>query len=168
MRDLCSRFYAHPKTLKVSSGNGFIAPLFSLTYDCSHSVVAQCFSFGWFKITDEATCLTMMPPAKRKRVTVIASRLGIDCAEKSLIRLGFDSKSHFAKTQLMSKSTVDKFFNRQPIQLDSFKAICEALKIEDWRSIAELEPLVAQYASEASEKEAELDVVEAIASQPMI
>ncbi|MEP0873693.1 pentapeptide repeat-containing protein [Trichocoleus desertorum AS-A10] len=67
----------------------------------------------------------------------------------------------------MSKSTVDKFFNRQPIQLDSLKAICEALRIEDWRTIAELEPLVAQCASEASKKEAELDVVEAIASQPM-
>ncbi|MEP0873695.1 pentapeptide repeat-containing protein [Trichocoleus desertorum AS-A10] len=109
----------------------------------------------------------MMPPAKRRRVTVTALPVGIDRAEKSLLRLGFESKSNFAKAQLIGKSTVDKFFNRQPIQLDTFKRICEALKIEDWRSIAELEPLVAQFASEAPGKEVELDVVEAIASQPM-
>jgi uncharacterized protein YjbI with pentapeptide repeats len=110
----------------------------------------------------------MMPPAKRRRVTVTASPVGIDRAEKSLLRLGFESKSNFARAQLIGKSTVDKFFNRQPIQLDTFKRICKALRIEDWRGVAELEPLVAQCASEAAEEEAELDVVvEAIASQPM-
>ncbi|WP_313929987.1 pentapeptide repeat-containing protein [Trichocoleus sp. FACHB-262] len=95
-----------------------------------------------------------------------ASPVGIDRAEKSLLRQGFESKSNFAKTQLIGKSTVDKFFNRQPIQLDTFKRICKALKIEDWRSVAELESLVAQCELEAAGEEVELDVAEAIASQP--
>jgi uncharacterized protein YjbI with pentapeptide repeats len=108
-----------------------------------------------------------MLPAKRRRVTVTASPVGIDRAEKSLLRLGFESKSNFARAQLIGKSTVDKFFNRQPIQLDTFKRICKALRIKDWRGVAELEPLVAQCASEAAEEEAELEVVEAVVSQPM-
>ena len=126
------------------------------------------FSFGWFKMADVVICSTAMPPAKRKRVTVTASVQGIDRAEKELIRLGFDSKSSFAKAQLMGKSAVDRFFNRQPIQPDSFKRICEGLRIADWRSVAELEPLVAQCGLAHPENVAEVDVVtEAIVSQPM-
>ncbi|NEN98828.1 MAG: pentapeptide repeat-containing protein [Moorea sp. SIO3I7] len=51
------------------------------------------------------------------------------------MRLGFESKSKFAKSQLIGRSTVTKFFQSQPIQLDSFKRICQALKL-DWREIA--------------------------------
>lgn len=114
------------------------------------------FSFGWFKMADVVFCSTTMPPAKRRRGTVIASRAGIDRAEKALLRMGFGSKSNFAKAQLMGKSTIDRFFNRHPIQLDSFKRICDGLNIEDWRSIAELEPLVEQCGLADSEKVAGL------------
>ncbi|AOW98657.1 hypothetical protein BJP34_03640 [Moorena producens PAL-8-15-08-1] len=64
-----------------------------------------------------------------------ASSKGIEKAEKALIRLGFDSKSNFAKSQRLSRSTVTKFFNFKSIQLDSLKRICQALTL-DWKEIA--------------------------------
>ncbi|QKQ75599.1 pentapeptide repeat-containing protein [Nostoc sp. TCL240-02] len=72
---------------------------------------------------------------KKKKITITASPKGIHVAENALIRLGFESKLNFAKSQLLSRSTVTKFFKGEPIQLDSFKRICEALKL-DWREIA--------------------------------
>ncbi|MFN6572377.1 pentapeptide repeat-containing protein [Dendronalium sp. ChiSLP03b] len=74
---------------------------------------------------------------KNKKITYTASPEGISKAERALKRLGFESKSNFAKSQLISRSTVTNFFQRKPIQLDSFKRICEALKL-NWREIAEL------------------------------
>ncbi|MBD2603180.1 pentapeptide repeat-containing protein [Scytonema hofmannii FACHB-248] len=50
-------------------------------------------------------------------------------------RLGFESKSNFAESQLLSRSTVTKFFQCQPIQLDSFTRICKALKL-NWAEVA--------------------------------
>ncbi|MBW4476153.1 MAG: hypothetical protein KME54_04585 [Tolypothrix brevis GSE-NOS-MK-07-07A] len=73
---------------------------------------------------------------KKKKVTYTASTQGIDRAENALKRLGFESKSNFAESQLLSRSTVTKFFQCQPIQLDSFKRICKALKL-NWAEIAE-------------------------------
>ncbi|MGG6269105.1 pentapeptide repeat-containing protein [Leptolyngbya sp. AN03gr2] len=94
----------------------------------------------------------MKPPAKRERIKVTASVKGVERSRKALARLGFDSISNFAKAQLMGKSTVDKFFNQQSIQLSSFKRICEGLMIEDWRSIAELEPIIKQRSLEDPEQ----------------
>ncbi|MBN3951947.1 MAG: pentapeptide repeat-containing protein [Nostoc sp. NMS7] len=74
---------------------------------------------------------------KKRKITITASLEGVEVAENALIRLGFDSKSNFAKSQFLAPSTVTKFFQRQPIQLDSFKRICEALKL-NWREIAGL------------------------------
>ncbi|WP_293099996.1 hypothetical protein [Moorena sp. SIO3I6] len=71
----------------------------------------------------------------KKKLTITASSKGIEKAEKALIRLGFESKSNLAKSQLIGRSTVTKFFQSKPIQLDSFKRICQALKL-DWREIA--------------------------------
>ena len=70
-------------------------------------------------------------------MTISASSEGIEIAEKALIRLGFESQINFAKSQLLARSTVSKFFNGQRIQPDSFKKICLELKL-DWRRIAEL------------------------------
>lgn len=75
---------------------------------------------------------------KKTRMTCIASQQGLEIANKALIERGFDSKLNFAKSQILSRSTVTKFFNFQPIQLDSFKRICEALKLK-WREIIEIE-----------------------------
>ncbi|NEQ87944.1 MAG: pentapeptide repeat-containing protein, partial [Moorea sp. SIO2I5] len=47
----------------------------------------------------------------------------------------FESKSNLAMSQLIGRSTVTKFFQSKPIQLDSFKRICDGLKL-DWREIA--------------------------------
>ncbi|NEQ58411.1 MAG: pentapeptide repeat-containing protein [Moorea sp. SIO4A1] len=71
----------------------------------------------------------------KKKLTITASSKGIEKAEKALIRLGFESKSKFAKSQFIGRSTVTKFFQSQPIQLDSFKRICQALTL-DWKEIA--------------------------------
>src|SRR6476661_6582618 len=73
---------------------------------------------------------------KKKKLTLVASEKGVATAEKALIRLGFESKSNFAVVHL-SRSTVSKFFNQYPIQLDSFKIICEVLKLK-WQEIADL------------------------------
>jgi uncharacterized protein YjbI with pentapeptide repeats/DNA-binding Xre family transcriptional regulator len=74
-------------------------------------------------------------PKKKKRVTLRASAQGIVTAEKSLLRLGFDSKSNFAASQRISRGIVTKFFQGKPIQLDSLKRICTALKL-NWQEIA--------------------------------
>jgi uncharacterized protein YjbI with pentapeptide repeats len=81
--------------------------------------------------------MTDLSIRKKKKITITASSEGVEIAEKSLIRLGFDSKINFAKSQLLARSTVTKFFLCQPIQLDSFKKICQELKL-DWRKIAGL------------------------------
>ncbi|MBD2168658.1 pentapeptide repeat-containing protein, partial [Calothrix membranacea FACHB-236] len=83
--------------------------------------------------------MTMTDPSlsrNKRKITITASLKGVKVAENALIRLGFDSKANFAKSQFLSRSTVTNFFLRQPIQLDSFKRICEALKL-NWREIAE-------------------------------
>ncbi|MBW4446235.1 MAG: pentapeptide repeat-containing protein [Spirirestis rafaelensis WJT71-NPBG6] len=72
---------------------------------------------------------------KKKKITYTASTQGIERAENALKRLGFESKSNFAESQLLSRSTVTKFFQCQPIQLDSFKRICKALKL-NWAEVA--------------------------------
>ncbi|MBH8564441.1 pentapeptide repeat-containing protein [Nostoc sp. CENA67] len=72
---------------------------------------------------------------KKRKITIIASSTGVEIAEKALVRLGFDSISNFAKSQLLARTTVTKFFNCEPIQLDSFKKICKELKL-NWREIA--------------------------------
>jgi uncharacterized protein YjbI with pentapeptide repeats/DNA-binding Xre family transcriptional regulator len=74
---------------------------------------------------------------KKKKITYTASIQGIQRAENALKRLGFESKINFAESQLLSRSTVTKFFQCQPIQLDSFKRICEALEL-NWREITEI------------------------------
>uniref|UniRef100_UPI0035CB7729 pentapeptide repeat-containing protein n=1 Tax=uncultured Nostoc sp. TaxID=340711 RepID=UPI0035CB7729 len=72
---------------------------------------------------------------KKRKITIIASPKGVEIAEKALVRLGFDSKSNFAKSRLLARTTVTKFFQCEPIQLDSFKKICKELKL-NWREIA--------------------------------
>jgi uncharacterized protein YjbI with pentapeptide repeats len=81
--------------------------------------------------------MTDLITRKKKRITITASSEGVEIAENALIRLGFDSKSNFAKTHFLARSTVTNFFQCQPIQLDSFKKICQELKL-DWRKIAGL------------------------------
>ena len=75
------------------------------------------------------------PGKKKKKLTITASSNGIEKAENALIRLGFETKSNLGKSQLIGRSTVTKFFQSKPIQLDSFKRICDGLKL-DWREIA--------------------------------
>jgi hypothetical protein len=71
---------------------------------------------------------------RKRTITYRASPQGIEIAERALLRLGFASKSNFAKSNLLSRSTVTKFFLGQPIQLDPFKRICQTLKL-DWQKV---------------------------------
>jgi DNA-binding Xre family transcriptional regulator len=80
--------------------------------------------------------MTDLSIRKKKKITITASSEGVKIAENALIGLGFDSKSDFAKSKFLARSTVTKFFQCQPIQLDSFKKICQELKL-DWRRIAD-------------------------------
>ncbi len=75
---------------------------------------------------------------KKHKITYTATTQGIERAGKALKRLGFGSQANFAKSILISRSTVTKFFGgKKPIQLDSFQRICEELKL-CWKEIAEL------------------------------
>jgi len=81
--------------------------------------------------------MTDLSIIKKNKITITASSEGVKIAENALLRLGFESKSNFAKSQLLARSTVTRFFQCQPIQPDSFKKICHELKL-DWRKIAAL------------------------------
>ena len=74
------------------------------------------------------------PSRKKKKITYVASPQGVEKAEKALKRLGFASKSSFAESIFMSRSTVTDFFMRRPIQLDSLKRICEKLTLK-WQEV---------------------------------
>ena len=76
------------------------------------------------------------PKRSKKKFTLIATEEGVERAKKALIRLGKESQKQFAESILMSRSTISKFFNRKPIQLDSFKRICEELGGLRWQEIA--------------------------------
>jgi uncharacterized protein YjbI with pentapeptide repeats len=74
--------------------------------------------------------MPMFKPITHKRITVIASDKAIKKAERELIRLEFESKSNFAKSQLLARGAVKKFFNRELIQVDTFKRICTGLQLQ--------------------------------------
>jgi uncharacterized protein YjbI with pentapeptide repeats len=78
----------------------------------------------------------MPSPRSRKRITVVASAEGIERAESALIRHGFESQTNFAKSQLIARTAVSNFFNRKGIQPDTFKKICEELKL-NWLEVLE-------------------------------
>ena len=81
--------------------------------------------------------------SKKKKFTINATEAGIGIAERALIRLGFETKTNFAKSHYIGRSTVTKFFSRKPIQLDTFKKICQELKL-NWREIAGIEEAQSQ------------------------
>jgi uncharacterized protein YjbI with pentapeptide repeats len=81
--------------------------------------------------------MTDLSIRKKKKIMIAASSEGVKRAENALLRLGFDSKSDFAKSKFLARSTVTDFFLRRPIQVNSFKTICHALQL-DWMRIAEL------------------------------
>ena len=84
--------------------------------------------------------MTNISMRKKKKITIPPSSEGVKIAEKALIGLGFDSKINFAKAQLLSRRTITKFFQCRLIQLDSFKKICQELKL-DWTKIAGISEL---------------------------
>lgn len=79
-----------------------------------------------------------MGKSKKGRLTITATEVGIETAERALIRLGFETKTNFAKSHYISRSTVTKFFSRKPIQIDTFRKICKELKL-NWSTIADIE-----------------------------
>ena len=77
---------------------------------------------------------------KKKRIVVTASYEGLKKAETALIRLGFESKSNFAKYH-SSRTTVTKFFQGKPISVESFKRICKGLEL-DWKDCLRTEEII--------------------------
>ena len=73
---------------------------------------------------------------RKRRITYTTTTEGIERAEQALKKLGFGSKSNFAKAILVSRTTVTKFFAGKPIQFDSFQRICQELQLSDWEAIA--------------------------------
>lgn len=69
------------------------------------------------------------------KITHVATDKGIKKANNALKKIG--SKTQLADESRTSRSTVNKFFNQQPIELDCFKKICNTLELE-WEDIAEL------------------------------
>jgi uncharacterized protein YjbI with pentapeptide repeats/DNA-binding Xre family transcriptional regulator len=74
---------------------------------------------------------------RRERFTYRATAEGIQIAEKTLRRFGFESKEAFAKSIRMSRVTFKNFLNGEGIQLDSLQRICKALEL-DWLEITGL------------------------------
>ena len=101
------------------------------------------------------------PKGSKKKLTLIATEEGVEKAKNTLIRLGFESQTNFAEVILMSRTTISKFFNRKPIQLDSFKKICKELGGLKWQEIAgiseakQLETTTARGVSSSSVEEIE-------------
>ncbi|WP_373526195.1 NB-ARC domain-containing protein [Nostoc sp.] len=73
----------------------------------------------------------------KKRFTVKASIQGIKIAENALLRLNYGTKTEFVDAKRLARSSVTNFFNLKPIQLHTFKNICENLKL-DYQKIIDL------------------------------
>jgi len=79
----------------------------------------------------------------KKRQTVSATPQGLEKAQKALKRL-FGTQLGLANnlTGSVGRSTIQKFFKGEEIQVDKFKEICEALTLEkEWEAIAGLTDL---------------------------
>jgi uncharacterized protein YjbI with pentapeptide repeats/transcriptional regulator with XRE-family HTH domain len=74
---------------------------------------------------------------QRKRLTYTATAEGIQMAERALKRFGNKSREAFAGSMGMSRSTLNNFFNRVGIQLNSLQRICDALGL-NWLEITGL------------------------------
>ena len=76
----------------------------------------------------------------KKKLTVKATREGLTQAEKALKRL-FGTQLNLANSLAGSvgRSTIQKLFKGEEIQIDKFQEICKALKLElQWEAIAGL------------------------------
>ena len=72
--------------------------------------------------------------SKKQRITYTATDEGIERA-KNALRRDFGSQANFIKYSVISRTTINKFFNQKPIQFDCFQKICEELKLSDWQEI---------------------------------
>ena len=76
----------------------------------------------------------------KNKQTVSATPEGLERAKRALKRL-FETQLHLADALkgLVGRSTIQKFFQSQEIQVDKFKEICNALTLElQWEAIAGL------------------------------
>jgi uncharacterized protein YjbI with pentapeptide repeats len=73
------------------------------------------------------------PMRKNGKVTLVASEVGIETAIDAL-KQRFNTKVDFAKSSFVGRGTITKFFQREPIQSDSFQQICKELDL-NWRDL---------------------------------
>jgi len=74
--------------------------------------------------------------AGKKQLTVSATEEGIERANKAMIRHGYGSITSYAEVSCVGRGSITKFFNREPIKLDTFQQICEELELL-WEEICE-------------------------------
>jgi len=101
----------------------------------------------------------------RERLTIKATLQGLSKARKAILRMGYGSKANFAQSVGLGRTTVTKFFQQQPLEYDSFKKICDNLKL-NWQDIVEPSDLVAtaddkpqEQAFEKQELSTDIDVL---------
>jgi DNA-binding Xre family transcriptional regulator len=73
---------------------------------------------------------------QKNRSSLNASPKGIEIAGKALVMLG-STKAGLADIGGLSRSTVSRFFMGKAVDILSFKAICDALRL-DWQDVAEM------------------------------
>ncbi|MEM9092630.1 MAG: pentapeptide repeat-containing protein [Cyanobacteria bacterium P01_F01_bin.53] len=72
--------------------------------------------------------------------TVRASNQGLELVDKARNRKGWNkTEQAWADIATTSKATLRRFWGGINIQTEAFRAICEAVGIEDWESIADFE-----------------------------
>jgi DNA-binding Xre family transcriptional regulator len=72
----------------------------------------------------------------KERLTIKATPQGLSKARKAILRMGYGSKANFAQSIGLGRTTVTKFFQRKPLEYDSFTKICDHLKLK-WQDIVE-------------------------------
>lgn len=79
------------------------------------------------------------PCRTKKKLTIVVSVTVIETTERDLLisQMGFESTIKLADYQLLSHATFTNFCSRIPIQLDSLKRICEALRL-NWEDISQI------------------------------
>ncbi len=70
-------------------------------------------------------------PPNRKRVYIQANDDLIERAEKAMQKLKIYSKIQLAIKTELSPSTINRFFQKQPIRPDSYNQICETLSLNE-------------------------------------
>jgi Effector-associated domain 1 len=122
------------ENLDASAGGGNLE---EIVFNLIKTIESQ----GWIEKLVRAACNENPGNSKLKAIAErllmqTASLKGLERANNALKRLG-KSEDEFAKSSRLSIKAVTNFFQFQPIQLNSFKRICQLLEL-NWKEVAEM------------------------------